>query len=181
MGDVMTRTHECDMPANVRSIPFRMEKAKRHASVIARISRDLARTLRVSAVLALAACSGETPEQVLRAELAGVQAAIEQGDVQKAISVVSEDFGGPNGMDRAALHNLLRMQVIGGRRIGVTTTPFRIDIQGDDATVTFDAVLTGSGQGRWMPDRAGAYEVTTGWRFSGDDWQLHHADWQARR
>lgn len=158
-----------------------MEKAKRRASVMARISRAPRAAILLAALSVLVGCGTQTPEQVLRAELSGMQKAVEDGDVQKAMSVVTEDFGGPDGMDRAALHNLLRMHVLGGRRIGVTATPFGITVRGHDATVTFDVVLTGSGQGRWMPDRAGAYEVTTGWRFNDGNWQLHHADWQTRR
>ncbi len=92
---------------------------------------------------------------------------------------VAEDFSGPQGMDRAALHNLLRAQLLMRDRVGVTTGPLDVVMQADTAMIRFDALLTGAGRGRWVPDSARAYRVTTGWRREGDDWQLHHADWRA--
>ena len=168
-----------------RSIPFRMEKAKTCPSVMRRLTfaaRSAWRCVALAGVLlGLAACSAEPPEQALRKQLAQLQQAVEAGQVDDAMDLISEDFGGPQGMDRAALHNLLRLQVLGNRRVGVTTTPAEIQLQQDSATVRFNALLTGSGQGRWLPDQAQSYAVTLGWRLHDGQWQLYHADWQANR
>lgn len=51
-------------------------------------------------------------------------------------------------------------------------------MQGSTATVRFSVLLTGGG-GRWLPDQAQHYQVTTGWRLRGSDWELYHAQWTA--
>ena len=158
-----------------------MEKAKGYQSVMSRLTVIRRFVTTPVLLLALAACSSEPPEQALRTQLVQLQQAVEQGQVQEAMSRVSEDFSGPRGMDRAALHNLLRMQVLANRRVGVTTSPYQIQLREDSATVRFDAVLTGSAQGRWLPDQAQTYAVTLGWRLHDDQWRLYHADWQANR
>ena len=132
-------------------------------------------------MLAMAACTRDTPEEQLRVQLSALQQAVEEGNARDAMNAVAEDFGGPQGMDRAALHNLLRAQVLAGRRVGITTTPYRITVNGDSATVKFDAVVTASGQGQWLPENARGFAVSLGWRREGDAWRLHHADWQDSR
>ncbi|MBN6101656.1 hypothetical protein JR064_05700 [Xanthomonas sp. CFBP 8703] len=81
-------------------------------------------------------------------------------------------------MDRAALHNLLRAQFLANARIGVNTGPLSIALQGDDATVRFDAVVSG-GDARALPERMQRYEVVTGWREQDGRWRLRHAQWKA--
>lgn len=129
----------------------------------------------------VAACSRPDPEQQLRDQIARMQAAVEERAPADAMAAVGEDFSGPGGMDRAALHNLLRMQLLANQRVGVTTGPLSLELRDGSATVRFDAMLTGSGRGQWLPDRAQAYEVTTGWRLREGRWQLNHAQWQPRR
>lgn len=162
-----------------------MEKAKAYESVMSRLTVATRRTgMRLFALfvlLGLTACSTEPPEQALRKQLTELRQAVEQGQVQDAMERVAEDFTGPRGMDRAALHNLLRMQVLANRRVGVTTSPYDIALQQDTAAVRFNAVLTGSGQGNWLPDQAQTYAVTLGWRLQEGEWRLYHADWQANR
>ena len=52
-----------------------------------------------------------------------------------------------------------------------------MEIVGDRATVRFSAVVTG-GSGRFLPERAQAWEVTSGWRDEGGDWRLYYAQWK---
>lgn len=131
--------------------------------------------------LSLAACDRSTPEQRLRQQLSALQTAIEAQRINEAMQSIAEDFSGEGGMDRAALHNLMRVQVLGRGKVGVTTGPLDVRMQQDTATVRFDAVLTGGGQGRWLPDSAQAYTVTTGWRQQDGEWRLYHAQWETRR
>jgi len=162
-----------------------MEKAKSYQSVMWRLTvvphvRWLRWTL-ASLLIGLLACSAEPPEQALRKQLQHLHTALEQGQVDDAMAQVAQDFSGPRGMNRAALHNMLRMQVLAQRRIGVTTSAYQIRLQQDTATVQFDALMTGAERGRWLPDQAQSYAVTLGWRQQEDQWQLYYADWQANR
>ena len=93
---------------------------------------------------------------------------------------VSADFAGKNGMDRAALHNLLRLQMLGNASVGVTRGPLEIQWQGDHATVKCSVLLTGGG-GRFLPERAQTYAITSGWREEDGEWRVYYAEWHAAR
>ena len=130
-------------------------------------------------LMLLAACNRTTPEQTLRAQLQEMQTAASEGKNGDFMDGVTADFAGNNGMDRAALHNLLRAQTLGRANIGVATGPLKVEMQGDRATVRFSAVLTG-GRGRFLPDSAQAYEITSGWRTENGEWRVYYAQWEAK-
>ncbi|MEA9829581.1 nuclear transport factor 2 family protein [Xanthomonas campestris pv. raphani] len=129
-------------------------------------------------VLVLAGCAKPGPEQRLRATVEQMRAAIEARDVREAMAPVAEDFVGEHGMDAAGARRLLQLQLLGHQAIGVTFGPVDVQMQGSTATVRFSVLLTGGG-GRWLPDQAQHYQVTTGWRLRGSDWELYHAQWTA--
>ena len=128
---------------------------------------------------ALAGCSRTPPEQQLRQQLAAMQAALEQRDAGAFIDGVSDDFVGNGGMDRAALQQAIRLQVLANADIGVTLGPAEVEVRGDRATVRFSAIATG-GSGRFMPERAQAWDLTSAWRDEGGEWRLYYAQWQAK-
>lgn len=90
---------------------------------------------------------------------------------------VTGDFAGNEGMDRAALHNLLRMQALAKSNLSVTTGPLQIQMQGAQANVRFDAILAGS-SGRFLPDSAQTYSITSGWRIEKGEWRVYYAQWE---
>ncbi|HET6782809.1 MAG TPA: nuclear transport factor 2 family protein [Pseudoxanthomonas sp.] len=126
---------------------------------------------------ALAACARDTPETALRAQLQRMQTAATERRTGDFMEGVAADFVGNDGMDRAALHNLMRAQVLGNSTIGVTTGPVEIDMKSDQATLRFTALLTG-GQGRFIPDSAQTYSITTGWRLEDGQWRVYYAQWK---
>ncbi|MBB3778961.1 ketosteroid isomerase-like protein [Xanthomonas campestris] len=117
------------------------------------------------------------PEQRLRATLETMHQAIEARDIGEAMAPVAEDFVGDQGLDAAGLRRLMQLQMLGNRRIGVTLGPVDVQLHDDTARVRFTALLTG-GSGRWLPEQAQTYQVTTGWRLQDGDWQLYHAQWE---
>lgn len=135
--------------------------------------------LALCAVMAgIAGCRHAEPEAQLRGQIQALQEAIEQRDTGEVMSQVAQDFAGPGGMDREALRNLVRLRFLGSTRVGTTLGPLAVTLQGDHATVRCRAVLTG-GTGRLLPDQAGAYEVTTGWRLVEGEWKLYVAQWES--
>lgn len=153
-----------------------MEKAKVSMAKI----EGSARGWLLACVLALAGCAGDTPEAQLRRQFEQMQAAVEAGQPGDFIRGVSEDFVGEGGMDRAALHNLIRAQILKNARVGATTGPLKVNVDGDNAEVAFDVLLT-SRSGRVLPDQAGTYEVKTAWRREDGDWRVYHAGWARGR
>ena len=128
----------------------------------------------------LVGCSSETPEAQLRQRFEAMQQAVEEKRVGDFMDGVSEEFVGSGGLDRAALHNLIRARTFANARVGATTGPLDVHVDGDNATVSFHVLLTGS-RGRLLPEQARTYDVTTAWRREDGDWRIHHAQWDAPR
>ncbi|WP_184557476.1 nuclear transport factor 2 family protein [Xanthomonas arboricola] len=124
----------------------------------------------------LCGCARHAPEQRVRQRVAQMQAAIEARDVGEAMQLVAADFVGEQGLDTAGLRRMLQLQLLGNRKIGLTLGPMDVRLQGTTATASFTALVTG-GDGRWVPEQAQTYQVTTGWRLQDGDWQLYHAQW----
>jgi hypothetical protein len=129
------------------------------------------------ALMAISACHRDSPEAALRTQLQEMQSAAGEGRIGDFMESVTGDFVGNEGMDRAALHNMLRMLALGKSNLGATTGPLRIEMQGDQATVRFDALLAG-GSGRFLPDSAQAYSITSGWRMERGEWRVYYAQWE---
>lgn len=128
-------------------------------------------------MMTIPACHRDSPEAALRAQLQEMQSAASKGGMGDFMEGATNDFVGNEGMDRAALHNLLRMQALAKSNLSVTTGPLHIQMQGDQASVRFDAILAG-GSGRFLPDSAQAYSITSGWRIEEGEWRVYYAQWE---
>ena len=134
-------------------------------------------TLCLAGLMALlAACSGEPPEAALRATIADMQAAAEARDSSALVDRFSEEFVGPEGMDRDQFRRYLAVIWLRNREVGVNLGPLEVELIGERAIVEFTAAATG-GSG-WLPDRAQVYRVSTGWRIEGGEWRLISARWE---
>ncbi len=131
----------------------------------------------VLALLLLGGCGRESAEQRLRAQVAQMQEALAERRPGDFMEAVAEDFTGTQGMDRAALHNLLRAQLLANARMGATLGPLDVQLREDTATVAFTVVLTGGNQ-RLLPERMQSYRVTSGWRDQGGQWRVYYAEWK---
>lgn len=128
-------------------------------------------------VLLLCACASPPEEERLRTAIDRMQAAMKERRPAEFMSGVTVDFIGNDGFDRAALHNLLRAQLLRNAAVGATRGPTQVKLQGDRATVNFDVVLTG-GAGGLLPERAQSYAITSGWRMEDGEWRVFFAEWK---
>ena len=129
-------------------------------------------------LLGVGGCSRTPDETRIRNAIVSMQEALEQHNPGDFMAFVADDFTGADGsMDRDALHNLLRAQVLANASIGIASGPIDIELHGDRATVRMTATFTG-GSARWLPERGSVYTLTSGWRRSGDDWQCFNAQWE---
>lgn len=129
------------------------------------------------ALALLAACAKPPAEQRLRERIGAMQEAVAQRQVADFMEGVAGDFTGNGGIDRAALHNLVRLQVMRHASIGTTMGPISVQLQGERATVEFQVVLTG-GAGELLPERAQGLDIRTRWRESDGEWQVFSAEWK---
>lgn len=130
-------------------------------------------------MLHVTGCSDTPDEARLRAGIDEMQAAVQEQRPGDFMQFVTDDFIGEGGMDRAALHNLLRAQLLRNASIGATRGPLDIQIRGDQASVGFSVVLTG-GAGGLVPERAQGYSIKTGWRIEDGEWRLFLAEWEPK-
>lgn len=143
-----------------------------------RFSSATCRGVFFSALLGvLSACAKPPAEEQLRATIDEMQAAATERRPSEFMDRVTEDFIGDDGIDRAALHNLLRGQLLRNAAVSATRGPVDIERQGDRATVRFTVMLTG-GSGGLMPERAQGYAITSGWRVEDGEWRLFLAEWK---
>lgn len=141
--------------------------------------KELGTGLALCALMAIPACHRDSPEAALRAQLQEMQAAAGDHEIADFMDGVAEDFIGNDGADRAALHNLLRAQVLSRAQVGIASGPLDIEMQDGKATVRFKVVLTASSTGnRMLPVDAQAYSITSGWREDSGEWRVYYAQWE---
>ena len=129
--------------------------------------------------LGLAACTRTSPEQALRGQMDALQNAIEAREWGGIDEILAGDFVGNGGMDKQEARRVAAALFMRYRNVGVSIGPLRLQMHGDDgATVDFTAVATG-GDGA-LPESGRIWDVTTGWRLDGNDWQLVSAEWKPK-
>jgi len=126
----------------------------------------------------LSACKHTPPEQALRETIAKMQAAGEARDMDALFQPIAEDFTASQGMDRQQFRRYMTLVSMRQKSVGVTLGPVQVKLYGDRATASFTAAITG-GPG-FLPDQAQVYDIETGWRLQGDDWQLISARWKEK-
>ncbi len=105
-----------------------------------------------------------------------MQAAAEARDASRLVESVSEEFVGPDGMDRDQFRRFAAVVWLRDKEVGVGLGPLDVALVGQGARVDFTAGTTG-GAG-WLPDRAQVYRVKTGWRLEDGEWMLLSATWE---
>ncbi len=129
--------------------------------------------------LLLSACGDSTtPEARLVAALDAMEEAAEAGQRGRFMDFVADDFAGAGGrLDRQGLADMFRTQLLVHTRVSALVTNRDIELIGDRATASFNALLTG-GPRAWLPESGDLYRVDTGWRMDGGEWRLISADWR---
>jgi ketosteroid isomerase-like protein len=148
------------------------------AGELRRYSGAMTRTIVIAFIVFLAGCTRTTDEQRIREAMAAMQQAMEAGDPRAFMSHVTEDFVGNEAeFDRAALANLLRIEVLRNDSIGATLGPIGIEMQGDRAKAHVVATFTG-GSGNLLPEHGSIYAITSSWKRQGSEWRCYSATWK---
>lgn len=78
------------------------------------------------------------------------------------------------------LANLLRMQLLANRHVGVRLGAIEVSVDADRATARFDATLSDA-SGRWLEDRSETLHLETGWRRESGVRRCYNARWKRVR
>jgi hypothetical protein len=126
-----------------------------------------------------AACARQPDADAIRAAITEMARATEAQRSADVLVRVSDDFTGNDGeVDRTQLANVLLVQLLAHRSIGVRLGTIDIELSGDRATARFDATLTDA-SGRWLVDRRAVLRFVTGWRRERGAWRCYNATWSS--
>jgi hypothetical protein len=129
------------------------------------------------AVLALVACSQDSPGQAVRKQVEAMQAAIDARDAGDIDGLLADDFIGNEGMDRRGVKQLAAAVFLRHRDVTAKVGPVSVELRGEtDAIARFSVLATG-GSGGLLPDSGQVYQVETGWRLVDGEWKLLSANW----
>jgi hypothetical protein len=131
-------------------------------------------------ILLTAACHRTPDEQQIRETMVSMEQALEHHEPKAFMAHIADDFVGKDAeFDRAALANLLRIEVLSNESVGVALGPIDIDLQGDRASAQVMATFTG-GSGGLLPERGSIYSITSWWKRQGRDWICYSAHWEQK-
>lgn len=139
------------------------------------IHRPIVSVLFLLIALWLTGCSKTPDEQLIREAIDEIETAVQDRQTQPVIQRLAEGFRGPQDMNVRQVRQLMAAHYFRNRNINVVLAGMRIQINGIDASVNFNAVVTG-GVGT-LPDQLQYYDVETVWRKIDGDWRIIRADW----
>lgn len=141
----------------------------------------------VAIALGVAACSRDasSPEAEIRALVAQAQTAAEARDVQSLRALLADDYADPQGHDRKALENLLRLHVLRNQSIHLFTRIGDIAFpQPDHATVRVAAAMAGrpvASADELVGITADLYRFDLELVRRDGEWQVQRAAWNPAR
>ena len=147
-----------------------------HRRCAGKRAKRLFASLLLMLCLGLMACSKPAPEQALRDSIQQLEQSAIAKDGGVFFKYFAEDFSGSDGLDRDSFRRYVQLIWLQHKDIGVQMGPLDVKLIEDRATVNFTVALSG-GQGL-IPDQGQIYQVQTGWRLEGDEWQLISATWK---
>lgn len=138
-------------------------------------------------VLALIGCSRpSSPEAEVRAMVAKAVTAAEAHNVRDLRGMIADDYRDQRGLDRKAVENLLRLQVLRQQSLYLFARISNIEFPTPERALTSVAVAMA---GKPIQDassltglNADLYRFDLEWvRYGQDDWRVQTADWKPAR
>lgn len=130
-------------------------------------------------LLSLAGCTQEPAIENLLQRVDALEHAIEERQVDAAMTMLSDDFTTGTGQDRKDAHRLLLLHTLRHQTIRVIRSQTEASLDSgyaDQAQVRFNAIVTG-GQGL-LPEQGRSYAVDSRWTFAGGEWYLNSLSWE---
>lgn len=131
--------------------------------------------LAVPMVLALLACSPESPEQQVKRAFHDMVKKVEASDAPGTVAYLSPTFEGPDGLDKGTLQYML-VGIFREQKVGVTVLQESVRVDKRLATQDVVVLLTGRTGKSHFPDDTSrkAYRLT--WELKEKVWRLKRAE-----
>ena len=131
-------------------------------------------TLTALTLCSLLACKQGSSEDQVREAFATTVEAVEKSNASAAADMLSQDFQGPEGMDRGAAR-LYLMGVFRQQKVGVSVLANRVQLNRDGALQAVELVLTSKGGGL-VPEDMGRRSFIVRWRKVGNQWKIRSVE-----
>lgn len=126
--------------------------------------------------LVLAACGpAATPEQAISENIEILEASIENKQPDELLELIHDNFGTKTGYDKLWVKRTMAFYMLKHKTINIVTSGMEIEVDNDQATAYFTALITG-GEGL-IPQQGAIYNIETDWRRQNGKWLLIYASW----
>jgi len=148
------------------------------------VSKDLRLPLAVLAACAALACRApRSDEDQIRALFEDAARAAGERRVSDVVAPLSERFRGNEGIGRHEAKQLVAAQVLRGEWTAVAISGATVEVEGESARATVDAILTrGAGKGKaladLLPGEASAHRFDCRLEREEGRWQVVAAEWR---
>ena len=129
------------------------------------------RRLMLGLLLALLACSRDTPETRIRQAFAACVRAVEAGDAAGAMDRLDAGFAGPEGMNRAGAE-LYLAALLRREKVGVTLVADQLAVRDDQAMQNVQLLLTGRTGSGLLPAEGSRRTLMIRWQCRDGEWKI---------
>ncbi len=138
----------------------------------------------IIAVLSLTSCHKATEEDKIKNIIAGIQKAAAEKDARTVLGHLSKSYHDPQGNDYDGIRGLLLFYFMRHRQVHVYVPNLDIAIENYAAQASFQAVLTGAGEGvaeggkGLLPEALGVYAFNVAMQKESGEWKITSAKWE---
>jgi hypothetical protein len=132
----------------------------------------------ILALLCLTGCHKDTEEDKIKNIIAEVQKAAGEKDTRTVLGHLSKTYQDPQGNNYDGIKGLLFFYFMKHRRVNVYVPDIECSIENSAARASFQAVLTGAGEGAVLPEALGVYAFTVVLRKESGAWKITSAAWE---
>lgn len=129
------------------------------------------------------ACHTETEEDRVRKVVSAVQQAAGEKKILAIQERLSRSYRDPQGYDFDGIKGLLAFYFFRHKTVGVAIPDIEVALDGQQATATFQAILTAKGvdgesANILLPDALGVYTFEVSFRKEDKEWKIVSAQWE---
>lgn len=131
--------------------------------------------LAVPMVLALLACSPQSPEEQVKRTFHELVKKVEASDAPGAVAFLAPDFEGPDGLDKGTLQFML-VGILRDQKVGVTVLQESVRVEKRLAYHDVAVLLTGRAGKSLLPDDSSRKSYRLKWELKDKAWRLKRAE-----